>query len=139
MSALVPIGEFSRLTHLTVKTLRHYHEVIAAHLDRMEAELTKTQSIVSSLRSFLINPRAGIQVGYRTIDPVPALSVSAVVPRLDIDTWCESAFSELYGRLGSNRLVPIRAGRGDILRRVLHRGHRHGHRVPAGDQHPSAP
>jgi DNA-binding transcriptional MerR regulator len=26
MSASVPIGEFSRLTHLTVKTLRHYHE-----------------------------------------------------------------------------------------------------------------
>lgn len=27
MTALVPIGEFSRLTHLTVKTLRYYHEV----------------------------------------------------------------------------------------------------------------
>src|SRR5918998_1728824 len=26
MSASVAIGEFSRLTHLTVKTLRHYHE-----------------------------------------------------------------------------------------------------------------
>jgi DNA-binding transcriptional MerR regulator len=26
MSASVPIGEFSRLTHLTVKTLRHYHD-----------------------------------------------------------------------------------------------------------------
>ena len=25
MSASVAIGEFSRLTHLTVKTLRHYH------------------------------------------------------------------------------------------------------------------
>ena len=26
MSASVAIGEFSRLTHLTVKTLRHYHQ-----------------------------------------------------------------------------------------------------------------
>jgi DNA-binding transcriptional MerR regulator len=26
VSASVAIGEFSRLTHLTVKTLRHYHE-----------------------------------------------------------------------------------------------------------------
>ena len=26
MNASVPIGEFSRLTHLTVKTLRHYHQ-----------------------------------------------------------------------------------------------------------------
>jgi DNA-binding transcriptional MerR regulator len=27
MSASVPIGEFSRLTHLTVKTLHHYHDI----------------------------------------------------------------------------------------------------------------
>ncbi len=27
MNVAVPIGEFSRLTHLTVKTLRHYHDV----------------------------------------------------------------------------------------------------------------
>ena len=27
MSASVPIGEFSRLTHLSVKMLRHYHEI----------------------------------------------------------------------------------------------------------------
>ncbi len=27
MTALVPIGEFARLTHLTVKTLRYYHDI----------------------------------------------------------------------------------------------------------------
>ena len=27
MTVAVSIGEFSRLTHLTVKTLRHYHDV----------------------------------------------------------------------------------------------------------------
>ena len=27
MNVLIPIGEFSRLTHLTVKTLRHYHDL----------------------------------------------------------------------------------------------------------------
>lgn len=27
MTTLVPIGEFSRLTHLTVKSLRHYHDI----------------------------------------------------------------------------------------------------------------
>ncbi|MVU79602.1 MerR family transcriptional regulator [Nocardia sp. ET3-3] len=27
MTATVPIGEFSRLTYLTIKTLRHYHEI----------------------------------------------------------------------------------------------------------------
>lgn len=37
MTAAVPIGEFSRLTHLTVKTLRHYHELgllVPAQVDR---------------------------------------------------------------------------------------------------------
>src|SRR5215213_9079159 len=107
MSASVTIGEFSRLTHLTVKTLRHYHEqgllvpyavdgasgyrrysvdqlpdalligrlrrldmplaevrrvldstdptqrdsAIADHLSRMEAELSRTRTIVASLRA----------------------------------------------------------------------------------------
>lgn len=37
MTALLPIGEFSRLTFLSVKALRHYHEVgvlVPAHVDR---------------------------------------------------------------------------------------------------------
>jgi DNA-binding transcriptional MerR regulator len=37
MTASVSIGEFSRLTHLTVKTLRHYHELgllVPAQVDR---------------------------------------------------------------------------------------------------------
>jgi DNA-binding transcriptional MerR regulator len=37
MTASIPIGEFSRLTHLTVKTLRHYHELgllVPAQVDR---------------------------------------------------------------------------------------------------------
>src|ERR1700761_505124 len=106
MSAAFAIGDFAKATHLTVKTLRHYHEtgllepaevdpqtgyrrytseqiptaqiirrfrelemplveiqavlnapdvttrnqLIAAHLDRLEATLTRTQSAVSSLR-----------------------------------------------------------------------------------------
>src|ERR1700704_2881615 len=36
MSALFAIGDFSRATHLTVKTLRHYHEtglLEPAHID----------------------------------------------------------------------------------------------------------
>ncbi len=36
MSASVPIGEFSRLTHLTVKTLHHYHEIGLLAPDRVD-------------------------------------------------------------------------------------------------------
>src|ERR1700679_2203351 len=112
MSTSFSIGEFSRATHLTVKTLRHYHEagllvpvsvdprtgyrrytaeqislaqiirrfrsldmpvgeihavmstcnlavrneLIAAHLHRLEAELSRTQDAVASLRDILEHP-----------------------------------------------------------------------------------
>lgn len=29
MAALLSIGEFSRLTHVSVKALRHYHDLLA--------------------------------------------------------------------------------------------------------------
>ncbi len=38
MTALVPIGEFSRLTHLTVKTLRYYHVVGLLVPDQIDAQ-----------------------------------------------------------------------------------------------------
>ncbi|MGI8697295.1 MAG: MerR family DNA-binding transcriptional regulator [Mycobacteriales bacterium] len=36
MAASVPIGEFSRLTHLSVKTLHHYHDAGLLVPDRID-------------------------------------------------------------------------------------------------------
>ena len=67
MSTSVTIGEFSRLTHLTVRTLRHYHE-----------------------QGLLIPYAVDGASGYRRY------SVTARVPRDGIDVWCERTFTELY-------------------------------------------
>src|SRR6201991_3741860 len=109
MTGIVSVGRFATMTHLSVKTLRHYHQVgllepaevdphtgyryyaleqlptaqlirrlrdlcmpvadvraviaaggtserdslLAAHIDRLEAELVKTQAAVHSLRTLL--------------------------------------------------------------------------------------
>src|SRR3984893_12776514 len=123
MATSFSIGDFSRATHLTVKTLRHYHEtglllpasvdphtgyrrytaeqislaqiirrfrsldmpvgeihtvlatsdlgvrneLIATHLRRLEAELSRTQDAVASLRDILESPAKDHRIGRRRI------------------------------------------------------------------------
>lgn len=165
MTATVPIGEFSRLTYLTVKTLRYYHEVellepvsvdpssgyrfystdqvdqahlirrlrelnmplpeirevlhaptqaardaaLRAHLDRMEAELTRTRDVVASLKALLL-PSHRISVEYRSIPSHPVLAISDVVTRNAIGVWCESSFGTLYETLAAANVAPAGPG-----------------------------
>jgi DNA-binding transcriptional MerR regulator len=157
----VAIGEFSRLTHLTVKTLRHYHELgllvpyaveasgyrrysvdqvpdalligrlrrldmplaevrrvlastdtaerdiaIAEHLHRMEAELSRTRAIVTSLRGLLTSAVA-LEVQRRTLPDLAAVAVTARVERDRIGVWCQQTFPELYQGL---RTPPVGPG-----------------------------
>ncbi len=151
MTALVPIGEFSRLSHLPVKTLRYYHDIgllppasiddlsgyrqystaqvsqaqlirrlreldmplpqvrevvlagddavrnaaIQRHLERMEAELIRTQQVVESLKS-LLSPAGPVTVEYRSVAALSTLAVRARVARRDVAGWCGVAFPLLY-------------------------------------------
>ncbi|WP_063046357.1 MerR family transcriptional regulator [Nocardia pseudovaccinii] len=161
MAATVSIGEFARLTYLSVKTLRYYHEVellepvaidagsgyrrysvaqvakahlirrlrgldmplpeikavlaapdaesrdtaLRAHLERMEAELRRTQSVVASLRS-LLTPAAPIAVEYRSIAAFPALAYVDSVGRDAIGDWCAAAFPLLHETLAATNIAP---------------------------------
>jgi DNA-binding transcriptional MerR regulator len=151
MTVRLGIGDFSRMTHLSVIALRHYHEVglltpaeideqsgyrfyepgqvqiaqvirrfrdlgmpldqiaevlrapdvparnqvIAAHLQRMEAQLALTQSVVASLRSLLERPPQPVAVEHRSVDAARALAIRERVPAPDLDAWCETVFREL--------------------------------------------
>ena len=131
MPARMSIGDFSRATHLSVRTLRRYHEagllepdtvdaqtgyryydpgqiptaqvihrlrdldvplpevrrilaaddlevragLIAGHLRRLEAELERTRTVVSSLRRLLAPEPAPLEVAMRS---VPVMVVAAV-------------------------------------------------------------
>ena len=134
MQSSLAIGDFARATHMSVKTLRHYHrvgllepadvdprtgyryyatdqiptaqvirrfrqldmplddihavlaapdvqarnELIAAHLDRLEQGLARTQSAVTSLRDLLQPPSSAVpaDIGHRSVEAAAAAAVS---------------------------------------------------------------
>ena len=145
------MGDFSRATHLSIKTLRHYHQVgllepaavnpdtgyryyaagqiptaqvirrlrdlempvadvkavlaapdaparnalIAAHLDRLEAELAQTRTAVESLRNLLQPPDAATAIEHRSVPATAAAAIEAVVDRADVLAWWQGALGEL--------------------------------------------
>jgi DNA-binding transcriptional MerR regulator/effector-binding domain-containing protein len=155
MTAGVTIGEFSRLCHLSAKTLRYYHDIellvpagvdgtgyrryapgqvddahlirrlrdldmpiaeirgvlaepdtaarqdaLARHLDRMEAELTRTRDVVASLRR-LLGPEPELPVRHRRAPGSPVLRMSARLARTDVTDFCRRVYPEMYAVLGA--------------------------------------
>jgi DNA-binding transcriptional MerR regulator len=155
------VGDFSRVTHLSVKTLRHCHQVgllepadvnpgngyryyspdqipaaqvirrlrdldmptadvkavltasdlltrnalIAAHLDRLEAELAQTRKAVDFLRNLLQRPATATSVEHRTVPPTPAVGIQQLVDREDILPWWQDP--------SCATIDPRRAGKAD--------------------------
>lgn len=151
MSNNVPVGQFATMTHLSVKTLHHYHDVgllepeqvdphsgyryysveqlptaqlirrlrdlrmpvadvrdvlrarnpgereslIAAHIDRLEAELDQTKAAVNSLRALLNNPTNHQPVQRRTESTTPAIAITATVDPADIGHWWRQALHDI--------------------------------------------
>jgi DNA-binding transcriptional MerR regulator/effector-binding domain-containing protein len=152
MAAGLTVGDFSRATHLSVKTLHHYHQVgllepetvnpdtgyryysagqiptaqvirrlrdlempvadvkavlaapdaparnvlIAAHLDRLEAELTQTRTAVESLRKLLQPPDGPAVIEHRSVPAAAAAAIGAVVDRAELLAWWQGALGELW-------------------------------------------
>jgi DNA-binding transcriptional MerR regulator/effector-binding domain-containing protein len=163
MTAAVSIGEFSRMCHLSAKTLRYYHgidllvpdcvegtghrrystdqvgdahlirrlrdldmplaeirqvlaepdgraqeQVVARHLDRMEAELTRVRDVVVSLRRLLRTaPRP--PVTHRQAPETAALCVTARLARAEVADWCGQTYPQLYGTLAHLGIDPAGA------------------------------
>jgi DNA-binding transcriptional MerR regulator len=166
------IGDFSRATHLTVRTLRHYHQLgllepaevdprtgfrrysagqiataqvirrfrdldmpleeiqgllsardvrtrnerIAAHLSRVEHDLGRTQSAVTSLRDLLAAPPpgdAGARIELRGMPAASAAAITGVVSAGESAAWLQGALGELYAILGAGD-VPAAGPAGGI-------------------------
>ena len=159
----VAIGDFSRMTHLSIKTLRHYHdtgvlvpaeidpasgyryyrteqipvaqvirrfrdldmpladikavlrardpavrtEVIVAHLDRMQTQLSQTQATVAALRSLLDGPPPAIAVEHRSVPAARALAIAERVTMESLEAWWADAFDELHAAI---RAAGVTAG-----------------------------
>jgi DNA-binding transcriptional MerR regulator len=161
MPASLAIGDFAKATHLTVKTLRHYHEtgllepaeidlqtgyrryataqiataqiirrfrdlemplseiqavicapdihtrneLIAAHLQRLESNLERTQSAVASLRELLQGPAPAAQIDHRRVEETAAAAITAFVDMKDAFTWFPGAFGELSATLSAQKIA----------------------------------
>ena len=90
---------------------------IARHLDRMEAELTRTREVVASLRRLLGSP-ARVPVSHRQSPAVPALPSA---PGCGASRWrpgAADAYPSLYGTLAAPAWTRRGGGR-HVLDRVL--------------------
>ena len=152
MAISLSIGDFSRMTYLSIKALRHYHDVgllepasvdpltgyrsydtdqvgtaqtirrlrdlgmpidavrvvlrapdletrneaIAAHLRRMEKQLSETQETVASLRTLLERTHPPLEVRRRSEPATPALAIVERVAAADAVAWWMAAFRELH-------------------------------------------
>jgi DNA-binding transcriptional MerR regulator len=168
MAGPLTVGEFARITHLSVKTLRHYHQVgllepaqvnpdtgyryysvaqvptvqvirrlrdlempvadvkavlaapdaparnvlIAAHLNRLEAQLAQTYAAVDSLRSLLEGPGGASAVTHRTVQAAAAVGIRQTVDREDILAWWQGALGELHATARAQGLRPTGPGGG---------------------------
>lgn len=177
MSSTLAIGDFSRATHLTVKTLRHYHEakllepaeidrqtgyrryttdqipvaqiirrfrdldmplneiravllapdvrarndLIAAHLQRLEGGLARTQIAVASLRNLLAHPAPAVHIGRRKAEQVSAAAISEVVHAKDALPWFLGALGELRAALSAQRVGPTGAAGGVFSNAIFSR------------------
>jgi DNA-binding transcriptional MerR regulator len=164
------IGDFSRATHLSIKTLRHYHgigllepadvdrasghrryttdqipvaqvirrfraldmpldeiravlaapdvaarnELMAAHLDRLQTSLTRTQEAVASLRDLLdpAAPVTPVTFEHRVIPTMRAATIREIVGIEDLALWFEGAFGEIYATLAAQQAIPEGPGGG---------------------------
>jgi DNA-binding transcriptional MerR regulator len=162
------IGDFSRATHLNIKTLRHYHrigvleptdvdpttghrrystdqiptaqvirrfrsldmpleeihavittpdlaarnELIAAHLERLETTLARTQKAAASLRDLLKPPldSAPLDIEHRRVPATPAAAVSEVIDVKNASAWYQGALGELYALLAAQKIPTTGAG-----------------------------
>jgi hypothetical protein len=113
------IGDFSRATHMTVKTLRHYHQIgflepaevdpytgyrITAHLGRLEEELGRVQAATASLRDLLAAPAPGdisARIELRSMPAVEAAAITDVVDAEESVAWLQGALGELHATLAA--------------------------------------
>lgn len=176
---MLAIGEFSRVTHLSIRTLRRYHEVgllepelvdassgyryytadqiptaqvihrlreldvpladverilrspdpeqraalVAEHLGRLEAELARTRTAVSSLRRLLAPEPAPLRVELRAEPAVTVAAVEDDVSAGDVDAWFAGAMAELDAALGPASRAEPAGGLYDNALYELGRGH----------------
>jgi DNA-binding transcriptional MerR regulator len=87
---------------LSAPDVRDRSQRIAAHLNRLEEQLGRTQSAVASLRDMLTAPQPGdvpARIELRSMPAVVAAAITEVVGAEDSPVWLQGALGELHATL----------------------------------------
>jgi DNA-binding transcriptional MerR regulator len=106
----MPLDDIKAVLRATDPAVRN--EVIVAHMDRMQAQLSKIEATVASLRSLLEGPRPPIAVEHRAVPAVRALAIAERVTMSDFEAWWADVFDELHAAV---RAAGLPAGIGGGL------------------------
>ena len=87
-------------------------DLIAAHLQRLEMTLARTQQAAASLRELLQPPAnpAPVAIEHRRLPATAAAAVSDVIDVRDATAWYQGALGELYGVLAAQKITPAGPG-----------------------------
>jgi DNA-binding transcriptional MerR regulator len=91
---------------LQAPDLRTRNRLIAAHLTRLEQDLSRTQAAVASLRDLLADPADAAPVSHRRVEATMAATITAVVGTEDLLPWYLGAVGELQATLEARGIPP---------------------------------
>jgi DNA-binding transcriptional MerR regulator/effector-binding domain-containing protein len=89
----MPVAEVKDVLSASETPLRN--ALIAAHLDRLEDKLSKTNSAVESLRNLLQHSGEVTTVEHRTVPAMPAAGIQQMIDREDALSWWQGTLDEL--------------------------------------------
>ena len=98
---------------LSAPDLRTRNNLIAAHLNRLEESLAKTQSAVASLRGLLEQTPPSASIEQRSVQSTQAAAISEVIAAKDALEWWQGALGELHATLAAQG-IPATAVAGGI-------------------------
>src|SRR6267142_2769640 len=140
MPSSLAIGDFSRATHLTVKTLRHYHETGLLEPAQIDPQTGYRRYTTDQI------PVAQIIKRFRDLD-MPLNEIRAVLSAPDVHarneavhvkdalSWYLGALGELHAALSAQRINPTGPAGGIFSNAIF--SHAHGEAtvfVPCGDK-----
>lgn len=105
----IPVEDVGALLAAADETERD--RLLHEHLKRMHAQLQETQDAVSALQALLTQPRPGVEIVRRSLDPAHAIAESSVVDHDSLVSWWTAAIARLRDqRFGLGEVDPVLGG-----------------------------
>ena len=78
--------------------------LLSTHLNKMEAELARTQQAVASLRGLLDQtpPASRAEIRHRQVAATPTAAISEIIDIADASAWYQGALGELRGTMAAH-------------------------------------